>query len=167
MKRISSSSDPNILIYAPIMTGKSHSGEVFAMTAYNPQVLATDTNSQFEVDVDTTNGEHFVKSNSLGTFLSVSKTTDNEDTIVVSFKTRDSTSRGWEFIQANFPNVTSKNPSWALNNKKGQTPNLADGIYRVTNAQTKTCMALSPHGADLGAKGVVVTGDLKEVSRQI
>jgi hypothetical protein len=148
-------------------------GEVFAITTYDPTALLTDTNADFEIVRDDTTGECSIRSLSLHKMMNVSSYTDDENTLVVSFKSGGVATR-WEFIPSTPVTTNWTVPSWLVPTKSGTAiPNLADGVYRITNGQTKTFLALGAfddgapkiRAGDLRVRGVEVTGNLKEVSR--
>lgn len=139
-------------------------GEVFAITNVSPGLLATDEGAQFELEINKKTGEFSVFSKRLQKFMGVSESTDADMTIVVSFKSGDGKPNGWEFILAAPPQRNWTIPSWLVRNKMGNIPNLGDGVYRITNGQTKTCLALGSHDGDPRTKGVEITSNLKEVT---
>jgi hypothetical protein len=168
LKRITVSEDASCYVYAPTIDSSwaklANPGEVFAITNVSPNLLANDEGAQFELNMNNKTGEFSVFSKRLQKFLGVSSSTDAEMTTAVSFRSGDGKLNEWEFILAAPPQVNWTIPSWMVRNKMSNIPNLADGVYRITNGQTKTCLALASHDGDPGTKGVEVTGNLKEVS---
>jgi hypothetical protein len=92
--------------------------------------------------------------------------TDDENTLVVSLRSGNTHPKEWEAI----PVVPARRnwtlPIWLSKNNNG-IPNLADGVYRISNSQTKAILALGSHAEMPGTKGVEITGNLKEVSQNI
>lgn len=169
MKRISASADPNCFLYCPSAASNwsNSTDEVFAITNYDQNALASDTSSQFGLDVDASTGEVSIFAKSLSRTMTVSVSTDEEDTLVVCFKPENEARKEWEFIPSIPANRNWTAPSWLAQNKI-PIPNLPDGVYRLSNGQTKTCLVLAAIDGDqkLGAKRVGVTGSLKEVCQE-
>lgn len=170
LKRIVSSDDPNCHVYAPdangIWANLSSHGEAISTIKYDPESVPTDAASQFELQIDINSGEPAIISKSLQKALSVSSFTDDENTLVVSLRSGNTHPKGWEIIPVVPANRNWTLPTWLSKNNNG-IPNLADGVYRISNSQTKACLALGSHAEMPGTNGVEITGNLKEVSQNI
>jgi hypothetical protein len=166
LRGITASDDPNCVLFAPasesIWADLPSLGESFAITSYENQIPTSFEGAQFEIEVDLTTGESSIMSKSLQRYLSVSAFTDDEKTLAASFTSGNGNPKAWEFIPVVPANRDWPLPTWLLKNKSG-IPNLPDGVYRITNGQTKSCLALASQIEYEGAKDVEITGNQKEV----
>jgi hypothetical protein len=166
VKRIAVTSDTNCFIYAPAIESSwanMDSDEIFAITNYSESIPLADRNAQFQINMNLSTGEFSILSKSLQKTMCAFVSASDEETIVASFRSEISNFKGWELIPVVPTHQLWSVPTW-LSKDKSSIPNLADGVYRISNGQTKTSLALGAHDGDPGTLGVQITGNLREVS---